>query len=208
MFFSCFVKQSYNTSSGAKGGDDECEECEQKWRGGRKVGYVHLEKRSVTQTIKTKRHRFIELVGEENQEDEKRNNEEAVTQSGVGWGSSLVGIHVRHPQQDAREDDGVEDAHQGDAEDDPEGDEGDLPGPGDDAVQLEREEDKLEDVDGAEEFKFKGAIMANGPHTDGNGDHADENQRDKHKDPHVPEIRKVGMIMWTMLMVTIKMTFF
>ena len=84
MFFSCFVKQSYNTSSGAKGGDDECEECEQKWRGGRKVGYVHLEKRSVTQTIKTKRHRFIELVGEENQEDEKRNNEEAVTQSGVG----------------------------------------------------------------------------------------------------------------------------
>ena len=46
--------------------------------------------------------------------------------------------------------------------------------------------------------------MANGPHTDGNGDHADENQRDKHKDPHVPEIRKVE----TMLMATIKMTFF
>ena len=85
MFFSCFVKQSYNTSSGAKGGDDECEECEQKWRGGCKVGYVHLEKRSVTQkNLTTKRHRFIELVGEENQEDEKRNNEEAVTQSGVG----------------------------------------------------------------------------------------------------------------------------
>ena len=107
----------------------------------------------------------------------------------------MVGVDVGHPQQDAGEDDGVEDAHKRDAEHDPEGDEGDLPGPGDDAVQLESEEDKLEDVDGAEEFKFKGAIMANGPHTDGNGDHADENQRDKHKDPHVPEIRKVGMIM-------------
>ena len=86
MFFSCFVKQSYNTSSGAKRGDDECEECEQKWRGGCKVGYVYLEKEigDTNLTTKRKRHRFIELVGEENQEDEKRNNEEAVTQSGVG----------------------------------------------------------------------------------------------------------------------------
>ena len=85
MPFSCFMKESY-TSSSAKGGDDECEECEQKWRGGCKVGYVYLEKEigDTNLTTKRKRHRFIELVGEENQEDEKRNNEEAVTQSGVG----------------------------------------------------------------------------------------------------------------------------
>ena len=43
----------------------------------------------------------------------------------------MVGVDVRHPQQDAGEDDGVEDADQGDAEHDPEGDEGYLPGPGD-----------------------------------------------------------------------------
>ena len=80
----------------------------------------------------------------------------------------MVGVDVGHPQQDAGEDDGVEDAHQRDAQHDPEGDEGDLPGPGDDAVQLESEEDELEDVDGAEEFQLEGTIMANSPHTDGN----------------------------------------
>ena len=42
-------------------------------------------------------------------------------------------INVWHSEEDASEDDGVEDTHQGDAEDDPQGDEGDLPGPGDDA---------------------------------------------------------------------------
>ena len=45
----------------------------------------------------------------------------------------MVGVDVGHPQQDAGEDDGVEDTHQGDAEHDPERDEGNLPGPGDDA---------------------------------------------------------------------------
>ena len=80
----------------------------------------------------------------------------------------MVGVDVGHPQQDAGEDDGVEDAHQRDAQHDPEGDEGDLPGPGDDAVQLEGEEDELEDVDGAEELQLEGPIVANSPHTDGN----------------------------------------
>ena len=42
-------------------------------------------------------------------------------------------IDVGHSEEDPSEDDGVEDAHQGDEEDDPQGDEGDLPGPGDDA---------------------------------------------------------------------------
>ena len=133
-----------------------------------------------------KHYRLIKLVGEQDQEDEKRDNEKAVTQSWIRRRSSLVGVHVRHPQQDAREDDGVEDAHQGDAEDDPEGDEGDLPGPGDDAVELEGEKDELEDVDGAEQLEFKGTIVAHGPDTDGDGDHADEDQRDKDEDPHVP----------------------
>ena len=41
----------------------------------------------------------------------------------------MVRVNVRHPQEDPREDDGVEDADQGDAEHDPQGDEGDLPGP-------------------------------------------------------------------------------
>ena len=72
-------------------------------------------------------YRLIQLVGEEDQEDKKRDNEEAVTQGRVGRGPPLVGVDVGHPQQDAGEDDGVEDAHQRDAEHDPEGDEGDLP---------------------------------------------------------------------------------
>ena len=41
----------------------------------------------------------------------------------------MVRVNVRHPQEDPREDDGVEDTDQGDAEHDPQGDEGDLPGP-------------------------------------------------------------------------------
>ena len=36
-------------------------------------------------------------------------------------------VDVGHPKENPGEDDGVEDAHQGDAEYDPEGDEGDLP---------------------------------------------------------------------------------
>ena len=36
-------------------------------------------------------------------------------------------VDVGHPKENPGEDDGVEDAHQGDAEHDPEGDEGDLP---------------------------------------------------------------------------------
>jgi len=141
------------SSSGAEGGDDQCEEREQEGGGGCEVGYVH---------------RLIQLVGEEDQEDKERDNEEAVTQGRVGRGPPLVGVDVGHPQQDAGEDDGVEDAHKRDAEHDPEGDEGDLPGPGDDAVQLESEEDELEDVDGAEELQLEGPIVANSPHTDGN----------------------------------------
>ena len=37
--------------------------------------------------------------------------------------------------------------------------------------------------------------MADSPDTDGDGDHADKDQRDKHKDPHVPVIRQVVMMM-------------
>ena len=44
---------------------------------------------------------------------------------------ALVSIDVRHPEEDPGEDDGVEDSHQGDAEDNPQRDEGNLPGPGD-----------------------------------------------------------------------------
>ena len=44
-------------------------------------------------------------------------------------------VDVGHPKENPGEDDGVEDAHQGDAEHDPEGDEGDLPWPGDDAAE-------------------------------------------------------------------------
>ena len=79
----------------------------------------------------------------------------------------MVGVDVGHPQQDAGEDDGVEDAHQGDAEHDPEGDEGDLPGPGDDAVELEGEKDELKDVDGAKQLQLKGSVVADAPHTNG-----------------------------------------
>ena len=46
----------------------------------------------------------------------------------------MVSIDIGHAQEDAGEDDGVEDTHQGDAEHDPQRDEGDLPGPGDDAA--------------------------------------------------------------------------
>ena len=46
---------------------------------------------------------------------------------------ALVSIDIRHPEENPSEDDGVEDTHQGDAEHDPERDEGNLPGPGDDA---------------------------------------------------------------------------
>ena len=44
---------------------------------------------------------------------------------------ALVSIDIRHPEENPSEDDGVEDTHQRDAENYPEWDEGNLPGPGD-----------------------------------------------------------------------------
>ena len=41
----------------------------------------------------------------------------------------MVRVNVRHPQEDPREDDGVEDADEGDAQHDPQRHEADLPRP-------------------------------------------------------------------------------
>ena len=103
-----------NITSGAKTGNDKREKCQKQRRSCSKVWDLDS---------------LVQLVGEKDEEDEERHNEEAVSQGGVGRGSPMVRVNVRHPQEDPREDDGVEDADQGDAEHDPQGDEGDLPGP-------------------------------------------------------------------------------
>ena len=51
------------------------------------------------------------------------------TQSGVGGGPALLGVDLRHPEEDSCEDDGVEDADEGDAQHDPQRHEADLPRP-------------------------------------------------------------------------------
>ena len=103
-----------NITSGAKTGNDKREKCQKQRRSCSKVWDLDS---------------LVQLVGQKDEEDEERHNEEAVSQGGVGRGSPMVRVNVRHPQEDPREDDGVEDADQGDAEHDPQGDEGDLPGP-------------------------------------------------------------------------------
>ena len=109
-------------------------------------------------------------------------------------------IYVWHSEEDPGEDDGVEDADQGDAEHDPQGDEGDLPRPGDDAesqglvldkngaldhllVEFESEKYKLEDVDSTEQLQLECPVMPDTPHTDGDTQDADHNQGDEHQDP-------------------------
>ena len=123
------------STSGPKAGDDKRKEGEEEGGGGGKEGDLDS---------------LVELVGQEDEEHQERHHQETVAQGRVGRGPSVILrrkslqiwiicnklkylIHVRHSEEDPGEDDGVEDTHQGDAEDDPQGDEGDLPGPGDDA---------------------------------------------------------------------------
>ena len=113
---------------------------------------------------------------------------------------ALVSIDIRHPEEDSSEDDGVEDSHQWDTEDYPEGDEGDLPGPGDYAetkesgiehppwshrllVQFESQKYELKDIDSTEQLQLKRPVMSDTPHTDGNTDDADDHQWYEHQDP-------------------------
>ena len=123
------------STSGPKAGDDKRKEGEEEGGGGGEEGDLDS---------------LVELVGQEDEEHQERHHQETVAQGRVGRGPSVILrrmsfqiwiickhlkylIDVRHPEEDPGEDDGVEDAHQGDAEHDPQGDEGDLPGPGDDA---------------------------------------------------------------------------
>ena len=106
-------------TSCAKAGDDESEEGEKERRGSSKVWDLDG---------------VVQLVGEQDQKHQEGHHEEAVAQGRVGGGASMVSVDIGHAQKDAGEDDGVEDTHQGDAEHYPERDEGDLPGPGDDAA--------------------------------------------------------------------------
>ena len=107
-------------TSAAETGDDQCEEGEeQRWGGGEVWDLDSL----------------VQLVGHQHQEHQQRHHEEAVPQRWVCGGSALVSIDVRHPEENASEDDCVEDSHEWDAEDYPERNEGDLPGPGYNAEQ-------------------------------------------------------------------------
>ena len=124
-------------------------------------------------------------------------------------------IHIRHPKEDPSEDDGVEDAHQGDAEHDPQGDEGDLPGPGDDAeresdqdydrcvgdllVEFESEKHKLEYVDSTEQLELKCPVMSDTPHTDGDTEDTNHHQGDEHQDPlkHDWSIERTMVFEWS-----------
>jgi len=158
------------SSSCAKAGDDKRKEGEEERGGGGKEGDLHG---------------LVELVGEEDEEHKERHHQEAVAQGRVGRGPSVILIDIRHPEEDPGEDDGVEDTHQRDAEHDPQGDEGDLPGPGDDVVKFESKKHELENVDSTEQFQLKRSVMSHTPHTDGNTQDTDNHQGDEHKDPLV-----------------------
>ena len=172
-------------TSGPKAGDDKRKEGEKEGGGGGKEGDLHG---------------LVQLVGEEDEEHQEGHHQEAVAQGRVGRGPPVILIDIRHPEEDPGEDDGVEDADQGDAEDNPQGDEGDLPGPGDDAalisdaihiqwlnwillVEFESKKHKLEDVDCAEELQLECPVMPHTPHTDGDTQDADNDQGDEHQDP-------------------------
>ena len=51
------------------------------------------------------------------------------TQSRIGGRPALFGVDLWHPEEDSGEDDGVEDADEGDAQHDPQRHEADLPRP-------------------------------------------------------------------------------
>ena len=47
----------------------------------------------------------------------------------------MVSIDIRHPEKNTSKDDGVEDSNKGDAQHNPEGDKGDLPGPENNSIK-------------------------------------------------------------------------
>ena len=109
----------------------------------------------------------------------------------------MLGVDLGHPEEDPREDDGVEDPDEGDAQHDPQRHEADLPRPRYQSarrthselplshqciifsilsipVEFEGEKDELEDVDGAEELELEGAVVPHAPYAHRHRHHADE----------------------------------
>ena len=52
-------------------------------------------------------------------------------------------------------------------------------------IQFERQKDKLQNVDGAEELKLEGPVVTDAPDADCNGDDADKDQGHEDDDPEV-----------------------
>ena len=181
------MQLSVQLTATTKTGDDECEEGEKERRRSSEIWDLDS---------------LVHLVSEEDEEDQERHHEKAVAQGRVSGRPALVSIDIRHPEEDPSEDDGVEDTHQGDAEHYPEWDEGDLPGPGDNAatkgsainnhlgltswislVQFESQKYELKDIDSTEQLQLKRPVMSDTPHTDGNTDDADDHQWYENQDP-------------------------
>ena len=86
-------------------------------------------------------------------------------------------------QQDQKEDERIKTADDREAHDDPERNEHDHPAPGDEAVQAQRDEDELNDVDCTEELELEVSIVLHRPEADRDREQRDEDQRNEGQHP-------------------------
>lgn len=99
--------------------------------------------------------------------------------------SSLLRNHIQGPKEQEGPDDVIEDHQAEERHEDPEGHEHHEPGPVDDPVQPQGDEDELQDVDGAQDLQLQRPVMPKAPHAGGHGHGGDEEEGHEDQQPEV-----------------------